>query len=60
MRVEVHESGEGASEWRLSENGLVSESGSVSERGVRVESVRTYVFHMLGTYVTILCNWLIL
>ena len=22
--------------------------------------VRTYVFHMLGTYVTILCNWLIL
>ena len=20
--------------------------------------VRTYVFHMLGTYVTILCNWL--
>ena len=21
--------------------------------------VRTYVFHMLGTYVTILCNWLI-
>ena len=23
-------------------------------------SVRTYVIHMLGTYVTILCNWLIL
>ena len=23
-------------------------------------AVRTYVFHMLGTYVTILCNWLIL
>ena len=22
--------------------------------------VRTYVFHLLGTYVTILCNWLIL
>ena len=22
--------------------------------------VRTYVFHMLGSYVTILCNWLIL
>ena len=22
--------------------------------------VKTYVFHMLGTYVTILCNWLIL
>ena len=21
--------------------------------------VRTYVFHMLGSYVTILCNWLI-
>ena len=24
------------------------------------EIVRTYVFHMLGAYVTILCNWLIL
>ena len=24
------------------------------------EIVRTYVFHMLRTYVTILCNWLIL
>ena len=24
------------------------------------EIVRTYVFHMLGSYVTILCNWLIL
>ena len=24
------------------------------------EIVKTYVFHMLGTYVTILCNWLIL
>ena len=23
------------------------------------EIVTTYVFHMLGTYVTILCNWLI-
>ena len=23
------------------------------------EIVRTYVFHMLGTFVTILCNWLI-
>ena len=22
--------------------------------------IRTYVFHMLGSYVTILCNWLIL
>ena len=22
--------------------------------------VRTYVIHLLGTYVTILCNWLIL
>ena len=22
--------------------------------------VRTYVLHMLGTYITILCNWLIL
>ena len=25
-----------------------------------MEPVRTYVFHMLGTYVTILRNWLIL
>ena len=24
------------------------------------EIVRTYVFHLLGTYVNILCNWLIL
>ena len=24
------------------------------------KSVRTYVFYMLGTYVAILCNWLIL
>ena len=24
------------------------------------KSVRTYVFYMLGTYVVILCNWLIL
>ena len=23
-------------------------------------TVRTYVIHLLGTYVTILCNWLIL
>ena len=22
--------------------------------------VKTYVFHMLGSYVTLLCNWLIL
>ena len=28
-------------------------------QGVDV-SVRTYVFHMLRTYVMILCNWLIL
>ena len=27
---------------------------------VRKASVRTYVFHMLRTYVMILCNWLIL
>ena len=26
----------------------------------QLKFVRTYVFHMLGTYVTILCNWLIL
>ena len=25
-----------------------------------LETVRTYVIHLLGTYVTILCNWLIL
>ena len=25
-----------------------------------LESVRTYVIHLLGIYVTILCNWLIL
>ena len=25
-----------------------------------IRFVRTYVFHMLGSYVTILCNWLIL
>ena len=41
----------------------------IMERGVDIESlentfilevfVRTYVFHMLGTFVTILCNWLI-
>ena len=24
-----------------------------------VKSVRTYVIHLLGTYVTIICNWLI-
>ena len=24
------------------------------------KGVRTYVIHLLGTYVTILCNWLIL
>ena len=24
------------------------------------ETARTYVIHLLGTYVTILCNWLIL
>ena len=24
-----------------------------------VRHVRTYVIHLLGTYVTILCNWLI-
>ena len=27
---------------------------------LRKMSVRTYVFHMLRTYVMILCNWLIL
>ena len=27
---------------------------------VLLETVRTYVIHLLGTYVTILCNWLIL
>ena len=26
----------------------------------RMACVRTYVIHLLGTYVTILCNWLIL
>ena len=25
-----------------------------------MQTVRTYVIHLLGTYVTILCNWLIL
>ena len=25
----------------------------------KMVSVRTYVIHLLGTYVTILCNWLI-
>ena len=25
-----------------------------------IDCVRTYVIHLLGTYVTILCNWLIL
>ena len=24
------------------------------------EIVKTYVIHLLGTYITILCNWLIL
>ena len=27
---------------------------------LRLDFVRTYVIHLLGTYVTILCNWLIL
>ena len=27
---------------------------------VIISSVRTYVIHLLGTYVTTLCNWLIL
>ena len=27
---------------------------------VLLETIRTYVIHLLGTYVTILCNWLIL
>jgi len=27
---------------------------------ILAEDVRTYVFHMLRTYVIILCNWLIL
>ena len=27
---------------------------------VKGEIVRTYVIHLLGTYVTTLCNWLIL
>ena len=39
--------------------------GNLSERGrknlpLNVVFVRTYVSHLLGTYVTILCNWLIL
>ena len=25
-----------------------------------IQGVRTYVIHLLGTYVIILCNWLIL
>ena len=25
---------------------------------MNIRTVRTYVFHMLGSYVTILCNWL--
>ena len=32
----------------------------VTEPLILVAAVRTYVFHLLGTYVTILCNWLIL
>ena len=27
---------------------------------IRIHQVRTYVFHMLRTYVMILCNWIIL
>ena len=39
--------------------------GNLSERGrknlpLNVVFVRTYMSHLLGTYVTILCNWLIL
>ena len=33
---------------------------SVTQIGVIYIYVRTYVFHMLRTYVMILCNWLIL
>ena len=25
---------------------------------MNIRTIRTYVFHMLGSYVTILCNWL--
>ena len=32
----------------------------VSETLATYTGVRTYVIHLLGTYVTILCNWVIL
>ena len=31
-----------------------------NEKFTETQTVRTYVFHMLRTYVMILCNWLIL
>ena len=44
------------------QNGVVERKNRVIQEMARamLHNVRTYVFHMLGTYVTILCNWLIL
>ena len=52
----------------LGEKGKVAETDSKEvnsfegekRKKMDVYSVRTYVFHMLGSYVSILCNWLIL
>ena len=44
----------------LASSGLVQPISTVSQTALSIEhNVRTYVFHMLRTYVIILCNWLI-
>ena len=42
--------------WYLRECRKVDHEG----KWLEIFHVRTYVIHLLGTYVTILCNWLIL
>ena len=37
-----------------------SVTSPVEDEEAEVDGVRTYVSHLLGTYVTILCNWLVL
>ena len=43
-----------------SERGKEMKMNSVRWKELAKEVVRTYVFHMLGSYITILYNWIIL
>ena len=40
------------------ENPLLSKQ-AITSKGIPVANDRTYVFHLLRTYVILLCNWLI-